>query len=184
MKRNVQSIQKVSEVDQYVVQNLTWSGVYLISTLSNNLVQKVLTLVSLTATVPEVFVGTMTSFLSNSYDAQEETLTHMKILKLKIYPEENIIDFCAEILGDDERLESVGDFKPEHLGYITSIFEDSFDSRLRLCDIQKYKEVTEFIKKTCVCDMDFISQYDLIPYESLVQAATREYRNLVDSKQS
>ena len=30
--------------------------------------------------------------------------------------------------------------------------------------------------------MDFISQEDLITYESLVQEATREYRNLVDSK--
>ena len=30
--------------------------------------------------------------------------------------------------------------------------------------------------------MDVISQEDLITYESLVQEATREYRNLVDSK--
>ena len=31
--------------------------------------------------------------------------------------------------------------------------------------------------------MDVLSQEDLITYESLVQEATREYRNLVDSKQ-
>ena len=31
--------------------------------------------------------------------------------------------------------------------------------------------------------MDVISQEDLITYESLVQEATREYRDLVDSKQ-
>ena len=30
--------------------------------------------------------------------------------------------------------------------------------------------------------MDAISQEDLITYESLLQEATREYRNLVDSK--
>ena len=30
--------------------------------------------------------------------------------------------------------------------------------------------------------MDFLSQKDLIIYEYLVQEATREYRNLVDSK--
>ena len=30
--------------------------------------------------------------------------------------------------------------------------------------------------------MDVLSQEDLIPYESLVQEATREYRDLVDSK--
>ena len=43
----IQSLLKGSEVDQYIVQNLTWSGVYLRSTLSNDLLQKVLTLVPL-----------------------------------------------------------------------------------------------------------------------------------------
>ena len=97
----------------------------------------------------------------------------MKSLKLKSYPGENVTDCCAEILLDAERLESAGAFKSEHLGYITCIFEDTSDSIFRLWGIQKYKEVTDFIKKLCVCDMDVISQEDLITYESLVQEATR-----------
>ena len=92
MKRHVQSLQKGSEADHYFVQNLTWLGVYLRITLSNTLLQKVLTLVPLTATGTEVFVATMTTFLSGSYDALEETLTHMKSLKLKRYPGENVTD--------------------------------------------------------------------------------------------
>ena len=112
----------------------------------------------------------------------EETLNHTKSLKLKRYPGENVTDFCAAILVDAERLESDGAFKTEHQGCITCIFEDTSDSRFRLWDIQKYKEVTEFIKNFCVCDMDVISQEDIITYESLVQEATLEYRNLVDSK--
>ena len=139
-------------------------------------------MVPLTATGPEVFVATMTTFLSDSYDALEETLNHMKSLKLNSYPGENFIDCCAAILVDAERLESAGAFNPEHLGYIIRIFEYTSDSRLRLWDIQKYKEVMEFIKKLCVCDMDVISQEDLITYESLVQEYTQEYRDLVDSK--
>ena len=106
----------------------------------------------------------------------------MNSLKLKIHPGENVKDCCAAILVDAEHLESAGAFNPEHLGYITHIFEDTSDSRFRLWDIQKYKEVTEFIKKLRVCDMDVISQEDLITYESLVQEATQEYRDLVDSK--
>ena len=51
----------------------------------------------LTATVPEVFVATMTTFLSDSYDALEETLNNMESLKLKSYPEENVADCCASI---------------------------------------------------------------------------------------
>ena len=92
MTNHVQSIQKGSEVDQYMVQNLTWSGVYLRITLSTTLLQKVLTLVLLTATGPEVFVTTMNKFLSYYYDYLEETLIHMKILKLKSYLGENATD--------------------------------------------------------------------------------------------
>ena len=83
---------------------------------------------------------------------------------------------------DAERLESAGAFKPEHLGYINRIFEDTSDSIFRVWAIQKYKEVTEFIKKFRVCDMDVLTQEDLITYESLVQEDTQEYRDLVDSK--
>ena len=75
---------------------------------------------------------------------------------------------------DAERLESARAFKPERLGYIIRIFEDTSDSRFSLWDIQKYKEVTEFINKIRVCDMDVLSQEDLTTYESFVQEATRE----------
>ena len=66
-KHRVKSLHKGSEADQYVVQNMTWSVVYLMSTLSNTLIQKVLTLVLLTETIPEVFVATMATFISDSY---------------------------------------------------------------------------------------------------------------------
>ena len=82
----------------------------------NTLIQKELTLVPLTATVTEVFVATMSTFLSYSYDALEETLTHTKSLKLKIYPGENVTYCCIEIFVDYEHLDSAGSFKPDHLG--------------------------------------------------------------------
>ena len=82
-------------------------------------------MVPLTATRPEVFVATMTTFLSDSYDALEETLNHTKSLKLKSYPVENVTYCCAAIFVDAERLESAGAFKPDHLGYITRISEDT-----------------------------------------------------------
>ena len=159
VKSHVHSLLKGFEADQYVVQNLTCSGVYLRSTLSNTLLQKVLTLVPLTATGTEVFVSTMNKFISDYYDDLEETLNHMKSLKMKCYPGENVTDCCAAILVDAERLESAGAFMHEPLGYITRIFEDTSDSRFRLWAIQKYKEVTEFIKKLRVCDMYVLSQF-------------------------
>ena len=105
----------------------------------------------ITATVPEVFVATMTIFLSDYYDGLEETLTHTKSIKIKSYPGENVTDYCATILVDNEILESSGALNPEHLGYNTRIFEDNSDSRFHIWYIQKYKKVTQFIKKLCVC---------------------------------
>ena len=109
-------------------------------------------------------------------------LTHTKSLKLKKYPGENVKDCCTTIVVDSARRDSSGAFNPNHLKYTTHIFEDASDSKFCPWDIQKYKEVTEFIKKICVCDMDVISKEDLITYKSLVQEATHEYRNLVNSK--
>ena len=92
MKCNVQSLQKRSEEYQYVVQNLMWSGVYLRSNFSNTLLHKVLTLVPLTSTRPEIFVATMTTLIYDSYNDLEESLTQMKSIKLKSYPGENVTD--------------------------------------------------------------------------------------------
>ena len=106
------------------------------NTLSNNLLKKVLTLVMLITTGPEVFVATMTIFFYDSYDALEETLTHMNSLKLEIYPGDNVTNCCDAILVDDERLESSGAFNTDHLGYINHIFVDNYDSRFRLLVIR------------------------------------------------
>ena len=53
------------------------------STLSSDILQKVLELVLLTATGPEVYVATMTTVISDSYDSLVEALNHMNNLKNK-----------------------------------------------------------------------------------------------------
>ena len=106
VKHNVQNLQKGYETDQYVAQNMTWSGVYLRATLSYAFLQKILKLVSLIATGPEVYVTTMTIVLYNSYDYLVDTLNHMKSLKLKDNPWENVAYCCDTIVVDVELLET------------------------------------------------------------------------------
>ena len=125
-------------------QNLKWSGVYLRSTLSSALLQKVLKLVPLTATGPAVYVDTTTNIISDYYDSLVKTLNHMKSLKLKDHPGENVVDCCHAILIDAELLESAVVFNPDHLGYIIRIFRDTSDSRFRLWATHKYNEFMEF----------------------------------------
>ena len=71
----------------------------------------------------------------------------MESLKLESYLGENVTYCCAKILVDAYQIESSMAQKSDHLGYITCIIEDTSDYRFRLWAIQKYKEVTEFIKK-------------------------------------
>ena len=94
---------------------MTWSGVYLRSTLPSALIYKVLKLVLMSATGPEVYVTTMTSILSAYYDHLMDTLNHTKSLKLKDHPGENFADCCGAILVDAERLDSARTFNLEHL---------------------------------------------------------------------
>ena len=137
VKGLVQSLLKGSEADQDIVQNLTWSGVYLIITLSDDLLQKVLDLVPLTATGPEVYVATMSTIISDFYYYLTDTLNQMKSLKLKDNHVEDTADYYNAILENVESLESAGSFKPEHIGYIISIFENAYDSRFNLWETQK-----------------------------------------------
>ena len=99
-----------------MVQNLTWSGVYLRSNLSSDLLQKVLKLVLLITTGPKVYFSTMTTALSVSCNCLVDTLNHTKSLKIKDHPGENVADFRDAILVDDDCLESAGAFKPNNLG--------------------------------------------------------------------
>ena len=70
-----------------------------------------------------------------------DTLNHIKSLKLKYHPGGGVAYCCDAILVNVERLESAGAFKPEHLGYIIHIFEDTSDSRFHIWATQKYKDV-------------------------------------------
>ena len=63
---------------------------YLRSTFSSDLLQNVLKLVPLTETGPEVYVATMNIIISDYYDSLVETPDHMKSLKLKDHPGENV----------------------------------------------------------------------------------------------
>ena len=83
--------------------------------MSNYLLQKVLKLVLLTATVPNVYITPMTNFLSDSYNVLDENIDNLNSIKLKIYLGENFIDCCDEICFDAEHLERARDFNYEHL---------------------------------------------------------------------
>ena len=73
LKLHVKSIKKDSETYQYVVQKLTCSGVYLMGTLSNIILQKVLPLVPLTETTMNTFFSYYNDALGGDSYPHEES---------------------------------------------------------------------------------------------------------------
>ena len=82
-----------------------------------------------------------------------------------------------------ESLESAVAFKPDHLGYIIRIFEDTPDYIFHIWETQKYKEVMEFVKKPLSCDKGYAQTDDIITYGLLTQQYLQEYSNIFNSKQ-
>ena len=93
VKCHLNIIHKGSKTEQYVVQNLTCSGVYLGSYFPNSILQMLLSLVPLTTNRPKVYTSTMITLLSYSYD-------DIKSIKIKIYPRYKVTYYCAAILVD------------------------------------------------------------------------------------
>ena len=176
------SLRQVSKADEYVVQNLTWSGSSLCSTFSYALLHKVLAQVMMTATRTEVYVVTITTVLYCSYYSLYDILNHLNSLKLKSFLGENFVDCYTEILVDYERLQSTGDLNAKHLGYITCIFEGTFDFIFHIWGTHNYQEVMSFMKKLWVCDNYFMRPDEIITYGSRFQEAIHEYHNIFDSK--
>ena len=141
--------------------------------MSNDLLQRVLTLVLLTATGPEVYVATMTTTISDSYYSLMDTLNQIKSLKLKDNQGGDTAYCYDAILENVEGLESAGAFKPEHLGYIIRISENTSDYIFNLWATQKYKEVMEFVKKPLLCDKDVMPTNDITTYGLIAQESLR-----------
>ena len=154
IKFHINSLQKVSKADKYMVQNLTCSREYLRITLSSTLLQKLLKLVLLTATGPKVYIFIMITVISRYCASLVENLNHMKSLKPKYHPGENVTDWRNAILVYSERLENAGAFNPEYLGYIIHIFEDTYGSRFHIWETQKYRRLRSLLRNfVCVANM-------------------------------
>ena len=73
-----------------MLQNLTWSGFYPRSTLSNNILHMTLAMVAITITGTKVYASIVKTVLSDSNNTLEETLNFLKSLKLKSYLEKKL----------------------------------------------------------------------------------------------
>ena len=80
--------------------------------------------------------------MSGLYSDLDDTLNHLKSLKINIYPGDNVEYLFAAILVYSNQLDRDKDFNTGKLIYITSIFDNTYDTIFSLCVLIKYKEIT------------------------------------------
>eukprot|EP00957_Ditylum_brightwellii_P142016 10819895-Ditylum_brightwellii.AAC.1 len=106
---------KLSEIKQYIakvkstanmdaLQNLSWSGTYLLKSISNVLAKQVLQKVSITDTSSVILVAIATSFGTFTFDSMKKLKTSIKNVKLFTNTGENIVNMNQEICAMCDRL--------------------------------------------------------------------------------
>jgi hypothetical protein len=76
--------------DQYAIQNLDWSGQYLLNSISISIYREVLKKVPVNASGPEVLLATISYVGTYTYDTMEKLKAKLKKIKLSNYPGENV----------------------------------------------------------------------------------------------
>ena len=82
----------------------------------------------MTVAEPQVYVEAIPTVIFYLYNNLKDTINHLKSIKLNIYPEDNVEYLSSEILVYADKLESDSAFKTGNLGYITCIFDNTYDS--------------------------------------------------------
>ena len=145
--------------DMYINQNLKWSGEYIRSSISSELLEKLLQDSSISDSGPEAFAALMRVIHSDSYEALETTKKTLEDIKLKSYPGENIRK-CNEDIGRlAEQLQSGGHFNNELLCKIAQIYEGSSDAKFsQWATINLYDKVVQQVKELRVIDKSALDE--------------------------
>ena len=122
MKFYVKIFQKGSKVDQYMVQNHKFSGVYLWCNFVKLYSSECTNIGDADSNQTWGIYWNRDYIISHSYISLEDTINHLNTIKINSYPWYNVSYFCDEIFVDFEHIVSSGAFKPEHLGYITQFW--------------------------------------------------------------
>ena len=169
-----------STADQYALHNLDWSGEFLRNSLNSDLLTKVLKLVDISASGPEVLSATLTVIHSSNYEIMEKVRNQLANIRLSNFPGENVDDCCTAMLKLTERMADAGFLRPEHLSMLTRCWKQSKDHHFELWAIRKHEQVNAYRRKLEVMEEAAIPAAERVDYETLIKEAHQEYRELVE----
>eukprot|EP00957_Ditylum_brightwellii_P077776 5910355-Ditylum_brightwellii.AAC.2 len=165
-----QYITKVkSTADKYALQNLIWSGTYLLNSISNVLPRKALQKVSITFTGLEILVAIVVSFGTFTFDS-------MKQLKTR----ENIVNMNQHIKALCDRLWGTGYWDKNLFYYIVNKYLQSSCEVFWVWAITHVSEkTTTYLNAAINFHENNIDEFTIVTYTQLLDDTSYKYEEML-----
>jgi len=173
-------IQKFRETaDKFAIQNLDWSGTYLLNSISNSLYKDVLQKVPITASGPEVLMAIVSSFGTYTYDSMEKVKNQFKKVHLSSFPGENVVSMNVKLKGLLDQLHSAGYFEKELLNHLAKKYKTSSCEEFRLWSMSNIDDKTKsYLRLTALQEDKDIAEEDKVSYGDILDLTSKKYEEM------
>ena len=180
IRKHITSIK--ASADKYALQNLSWSGTYLLNSISNVMAKKVLQKDSITDAGPEILMAIVASFGTFTFDSMEKLKSSIKNIKLSSYAGENSVSMNLEIRAVCDRLWGAGYWDKYLLHYIASKYLQCSDEVFCIWAISHIsKKTTAYLNATNNFHEDEIEEFTVVTYTQLVEDIAHKYEEMIES---
>ena len=168
--------------DRFELDNLKWSGQFLLNSLSPFLMGKVVEEVGIDASGPEVLVGIFAViFKGDGFDALERVRKQVQDLKIQSFAGQNVEEYVKKVKDGCERLDSANMLQPGD-DLLLKIVRNLESTTVLSFQVQMgilYKKVDKWVQSCRVLDPDVAAlKYTKFTYESICDECVKEYREL------
>jgi len=168
--------------DKWALDNLAWSGEYLLDSLSGPLLDKVINDVGINGSGPVVLASIMDIIYSGAGpEALEGAKKFIEATQLKDMPNEDVSVLNDRLQDQFDFLESVDclEVGSDLLVKLSSKYISGSNEKFRVWAISYNRSVEQFVDQCKTCDPSSLPTH--YTFDMIMSDSTAEYRTLVDS---
>ena len=165
--------------DFYALQNLEWSGRYLLASIHSSLYEKVLNKIPVNFTGPEVLSAIIACSATYSYDSMENLKNKLKNIKNSDFPGENVSKMNVVIKDICDRLYGSGFWEHDLLNSICKKYKAVSCEEFRLWALSNLtSKVKVYLRMRGLQNPDTIDPSKCITYDQILDESTFQYEEL------
>lgn len=177
VKKQIANVKLTS--DFYALQNLEWSGRYLLASIHSSLYEKVLNKIPVNSTGPEVLSAIIACSATYSYDSMENLKNKLKNIKISDFPGENVSKMNVAIKDICDRLYGSGFWEYDLLNSICKKYKAVSCEEFRLWALSNLTtKVKTYLRMRGLQHPDTIDASKRITYDQILDESTFQYEEL------